>query len=237
MEKESPNKKDGNYDPKATNPKDAIGGSKLPLDLVPDTGIAYAALAFLEGALKYGKFNWRISGVRWSVYEAALKRHMMKVKEGEWQDPITGVPHIGSMLACLMIAADAYENGMLIDDRPPSMKEASHFIDYMPNKVARLKEVFAKYNPHQYTIKDTFNVERTGEPINKGSKQEAIPEAAPREDVQSLPGWDGRYVVQRGEIRPLGGVEVAAEDFKTFDCGHPGCPVCPSKRLAKEPSH
>lgn len=232
MEKKSPNaEKSGSYDPKATNPKDAIGGSKLPLDLVPDTGIAYAALAFLEGALKYGKFNWRISGVRWSVYESALKRHMIKVKEGEWNDPVTGVPHIGSMLACLMIAADAYENGMMIDDRPPSMNDASHFIDYMPNKVARLKEVFAKYDPKQYTIRDT-NVKWTGDAADTRSFQKASPGPAPRENVQPIQGRNGGHVVQRGEIRHMDRVEMAGEDSNTYDCGDPSCPVCPTSRLA-----
>lgn len=207
---QSPNlQPSGKYDPKASNPKDIIGTGKLPLDLVPDTGIVYAALAFLEGALKYGKFNWRIAGVRWSVYEAALKRHMVKVKEGEWKDPVTGVPHIGSMLACLMILADAAENGKLIDDRPPSMLTASDFVDSTVKDVAQLKRVFAKHDPKQYTIEDTEYVEGSGEPADSVGPQTAASVVALREDAQSLPGRDGRRVVLGPESGSVGGVEMA----------------------------
>ena len=47
---------------KPTNPKDAIGAAKLPLHLVPDTLRIYAAMAFAEGASKYGAYNWRAAG-------------------------------------------------------------------------------------------------------------------------------------------------------------------------------
>ena len=142
---------------KDTNPKDAIGMTKLPVHLVPDTAIAYMALAFLEGALKYGKYNWRVAGVRWSIYEDAFERHRMKVANGEWADPKTGVPHLASMMACLAIILDAHTCGMLTDDRPPSCLQVSSLIDSMAGDVARLKDVFKEFNPHQYTIKDTPN--------------------------------------------------------------------------------
>jgi hypothetical protein len=151
----SSNIKDGVYDAKATNPKDAIGGTKLPLDLVPDTAIMYMALAFLEGALKYGKYNWRVAGVRWSIYESAFERHRMKLRQGEWADPKTKVPHIASMMACLAIIIDAKTCGKLVDDRPPSCLQVSSVIDGMADDVAHLKEVFKDFNPHQYTIEDT----------------------------------------------------------------------------------
>jgi len=57
---------------KPTNPKDALAVSKLPLHLVPDTVKLYAALAFAEGAAKYGGYNWRVAGVHASVYRSAL---------------------------------------------------------------------------------------------------------------------------------------------------------------------
>jgi hypothetical protein len=151
----SSNIKDGEYDSKATNPKDAIGGTKLPLDLVPDTAVMYMALAFLEGALKYGKYNWRIAGVRWSIYEAAFERHRMKLRQGEWADAKTKVPHMASMMACLAIILDAKACGKLVDDRPPSCLQVSSMIDDMVQDVAHLKDVFKDFNPHQYTIEDT----------------------------------------------------------------------------------
>lgn len=145
-------------DGKDTNPKDTIGATKLPLDLVPDTAIAYMALAFLEGALKYGRYNWRVAGVRWSIYQSAFERHRMKVANGEWADPKTKVPHLASMMACLAIILDAHTCGKLIDDRPPRCLPVSGLIDGMAHDVAYLKELFKDCTPHQYTIEDSTDV-------------------------------------------------------------------------------
>lgn len=49
---------------KPTNPKDAIGSSKLPLHLWPTTATVVGCMALLDGALKYGRSNWRPGGVR-----------------------------------------------------------------------------------------------------------------------------------------------------------------------------
>jgi hypothetical protein len=104
---------------KETNPKDAIGSSKLPLNLVPDSLLIYASTAFAEGASKYSGFNWRIAGVRASVYKAAHDRHMSKWWNGEDCDQATGVKHLASAIACLGIILDAELLGKLNDDRPP----------------------------------------------------------------------------------------------------------------------
>lgn len=204
---------------KATNPKDALGVGRLPLDLIPDTGLAYAALAFLEGALKYGKFNWRVAGVRWSVYEAALKRHLQKLKEGEWADPKTRVPHLGSMVACLLIIADAQAQGKFIDDRPPSFEDASEFIDLFTEDVAHLKKLFKDYNPKQYTIEDTRYEQGARESTDSGSPQVPLERSVPREDAQSLPGRDTGRLVFQFQGGPVGGVEVVKFDTFTEKAG------------------
>jgi len=139
---------------KHTNPKDRIGSSKLPLDLVPDTIKVYASLAFLEGALKYGTCNWRAVGVRSSIYKAAAERHLMKWWNGEDYDPKTGVPHLASAIACLGIILDAELCGKLTDDRPPSAP-MSDLIDDYSNVVVGLKELFNDHNPRHYTIQDS----------------------------------------------------------------------------------
>lgn len=139
---------------KDTNPKDAIGQGKLPLHLIPGTAKAYMATAFLEGALKYGKYNWRISGVRASIYLDALERHIEKWKNGEDCDPVTKVHHLASAMACLAIILDAGVCGKLTDDRPPRAP-TSAIIDRMAQEVARLKELFADHDPHHCTIEDS----------------------------------------------------------------------------------
>lgn len=106
---------------KDSNPKDAAATGRLPLHLVPDTLVIYAAMAFAEGDSKYIGYNFRIAGVRVSVYVAALRRHLMRYVNGEWADKKTGVPHLGSVAACTGILIDGHVLGIIIDDRPPGV--------------------------------------------------------------------------------------------------------------------
>lgn len=142
---------------KPSNPKDIVGSRKGPLELVPDTIEVMAVEAFLEGALKYGRYNWRICGVRASIYYAATKRHLKKWWNGQNADPLTRVGHLKSVLACVGIMLDAELYGMLEDDRPPcpDPDAFARMLDDMEVQVAHLKALFAKENPRQYTIKDT----------------------------------------------------------------------------------
>lgn len=146
-------------DSKPFNPKDLIGCTKAPVGQVPDTAIAVESLAYLEGALKYGQYNWRISGVRVSIYYDAAKRHLAKWFNGEECDPVTEVPHLASVRACIGIIIDAKACGKLIDDRPPSV-DVSTLIDDLSPGVVHLSELFKDYGPHQYTIADTLEGEQ-----------------------------------------------------------------------------
>jgi len=142
-------------DSKPTNPKDAIGSTKLSMGLVPDSLRAFAALAFTEGALKYGRYNWRLAGVRSSIYRDAIDRHLSAWWNGEDTDPGTGIPHLASVLACVGIILDADVSDTLTDDRPPRQPMLKPLIDAMSDDVARLKGIHADKHPYQYTIKDT----------------------------------------------------------------------------------
>jgi len=150
-------------DVKPSNPKQAFGDTKLPVFLVPDVVQMYASLAFLEGALKYGQYNWRAAGVRVSTYISALERHMAKFKNGEWAAQDTGVPHLASALACIGIILDAYHLGKLTDDRPPASPMADIIENELASKIPRLKELFGDRNPKQWTIADNIgNDQDTG---------------------------------------------------------------------------
>jgi hypothetical protein len=140
----------GSADLKPTNPKDAIGTSKLPLDLVPDTMEVFAATAFAEGALKYGSTNWRVAGVRASIYYAAMKRHMKKWWNGENCDKDSKVHHLASVMACAAIVLDAEVVGMLTDDRPPKA-DITSLIDSLESTVKHLKELHKDKNPVHHT--------------------------------------------------------------------------------------
>lgn len=138
---------------KPTNPKDSIGVSKLNLDLVPDTLEAYAALAFIEGASKYGSYNWRSAGVRASIYHAAAKRHLKKWWNGEWADKQTSVPHLSSVLACIGIILDAKVAGKLTDDRPPAL-DMDNLITQLEEIASKVKALNSDKNPHHHTELD-----------------------------------------------------------------------------------
>ena len=139
---------------KATNPKEAVGSAKLDFSLVPATAVAHMAVAFTEGALKYGAYNWRASGVRASTYYAALQRHVKKWWNGENRDPKTRVHHLANALACLAILLDAELCEMLNDDRPP-IADISKLLAELEATSAHLKEMSQGLNPHHHTARDT----------------------------------------------------------------------------------
>lgn len=102
-----------------TNPKDLLGIKKVPMEVIPDPGLVHTAMAFAEGANKYGSYNWRSNPVKKSIYIAACRRHLMQYWNGEQYDVESGVHNLGHAIACLMIILDAEAIGNIIDDAPP----------------------------------------------------------------------------------------------------------------------
>lgn len=139
---------------KPTNPKDLIGSDKVPFHLWPEIASAYGALGLLEGALKYGRGNFRAIGVRASIYYDAARRHLAKWFEGEEADPDSGLPHLAHALACLAILVDAEATGKLTDDRAYPGGYAEKLAELTPH-VARMKAKYAERSPKHYTIKDS----------------------------------------------------------------------------------
>ena len=104
---------------KPSNPKDSVGIKKVPFSTIPAPVIAELGLAMLEGALKYGRHNYRTTGVRGSVYYDAVLRHLTQWWEGADIDPDSGLPHIVKAIACLVVLRDGQLMGNWSDDRPP----------------------------------------------------------------------------------------------------------------------
>lgn len=138
---------------KPSNPKDCLGSLKVPLHLWPETATVMGSLGLLDGALKYGRANFRVIGIRYSIYIDALRRHVNALFEGEDLDPDSGLPHEAHALACLAIIIDAKAAGKLTDDRQVS-GGYRHLIDELTPHVARLKQQYASRNPKHYTIAD-----------------------------------------------------------------------------------
>lgn len=106
---------------KETNPKDACGVRKAPTHFIPNGVIYELGLAMLEGALKYGGHNYRVAGVRASIYYDACRRHLDAFWEGVDIDPGSGLPHIVKAIACLAVLRDSQHMGNWTDDRPPRL--------------------------------------------------------------------------------------------------------------------
>jgi len=134
---------------KESNPKDAVGTKKVPFSTISAPVVAEVGLAMLEGALKYGRHNYRAIGVRASVYYDACIRHLSAYWEGEDIDPDSGLPHIIKAIACLVVLRDSQLMGNSVDDRPPS--HASGWQKELNQKAAELIEKYP--NPVEAFIK------------------------------------------------------------------------------------
>ena len=105
---------------KDTNPKDAVGTKKWrQYCTVPTTIIWELGVAMLEGARKYGRHNYRVAGVRASVYIDAAKGHIDQWWEGEDTDEDSKLNHIIKAIASLAVLRDAMIQDRWVDDRPP----------------------------------------------------------------------------------------------------------------------
>lgn len=136
---------------KPSNPKDVVGIKKAPLSVVPMPVVAEMGLGMMEGALKYGRHNYRAVGVRSSVYFDATMRHLISWWEGEDVDPDSGMSHIAKALCSLAVLRDAQIQGKAEDDRPPI---SAKFYEELNEKAAKLMDRYGDRNPKHYTNKD-----------------------------------------------------------------------------------
>lgn len=103
---------------KSTNPKDILAVGRVPLWLIPPPAKVHQALAHLDGAKKYGPYNWREEGVSFMQYVSAAQRHVDDLIDGEDYAHDSHVHHAGHAIATLNIILDSIALGNLIDDRP-----------------------------------------------------------------------------------------------------------------------
>lgn len=136
---------------KDTNPKDPLGTKKwrqyctVPLTIIWELGVA-----MLEGARKYGRHNYRVTGVRASVYVDAIKGHIDQYWEGEDIDPESGLHHLTKAMGSLAVLRDAQINNMCKDDRPPKIdinrirKELQASVDDIFERYPECKKPFTE---------------------------------------------------------------------------------------------
>jgi hypothetical protein len=107
------------------NPKDKIGATKIDFTLCPVSARIAWALAQMDGATKYGPYNWRVEAVQLRTYLAAAERHLACVLEGETYARDSQIQHLGHVMACAAIMIDAMSQEKFVDDRPINGKGAN----------------------------------------------------------------------------------------------------------------
>ena len=126
---------------KATNPKDKIGSRKWRVrSCVPIRVLWELGIALLEGGYKYGRHNYRVMGVRASVYYDAAAGHIDQWWEGEDIDPDSGLNHVIKAIASLTVLRDSMMEGNWVDDRPPKVKNLPSLRQRLQVAVDNLRE-------------------------------------------------------------------------------------------------
>lgn len=133
---------------KPSNPKDAVGIKKVGMSCLPFRVLWECGVGMTEGALKYGRHNYRGVGVRHSVYFDATLRHLGSWWEGEDLDTDSGLSHITKAIISLMVLRDSMIQGNDVDDRPIGTPFDLKFLN---EQVERLMEMHKDKSPHHYT--------------------------------------------------------------------------------------
>lgn len=135
-------------DVKDTNPKDAVGIRKWrQFTTVPFTVLWELGVAMLEGARKYGRHNYRIAGVRSSVYVDAAMGHLSCYWEGEDIDELSGLHHVTKAIASLTVLRDSMIQDKYVDDRPPKTKNLEKVKANLQKIVDRMFEEIPEAQP------------------------------------------------------------------------------------------
>ena len=106
---------------KKTNPKEIAAAQKprfysgMPANVTREVSVG-----LMEGAMKYGKHNFRKSRIKSSLYIDATIGHINDYWEGEDIDPESNLHHITKAIGSLYVLRDAQMRDMCEDDRPPT---------------------------------------------------------------------------------------------------------------------
>jgi len=125
-----------------SDPKATLGVHKFPMSAVPACVMGEVGVAMLEGALKYGAFNYRKTGIEASTYYDAVNRHIKAWWEGEDFDVDSGMNHITKAIATLIVMRDSMINDKLTDNRPPRVKAG--WVEELNQKTKELLEKYGK---------------------------------------------------------------------------------------------
>jgi hypothetical protein len=125
------------------NPKTTLGQHKPGTFKTPPIPLYLYSLAHLQGALKYGHYNWRDDPISISTYADAAKRHIDLFVEGQKNASDTGIHNLAHAMTCLSILIDAEFHGCLIDDRKGYREEKGIALTAIPEPVKSREEAIA----------------------------------------------------------------------------------------------
>ena len=125
--------------PVGSNPKDKFGSLKVSYSKLPAAGVVHGSHAMMDGARKYGPYNWRDNAVIADIYVDAAKRHLDCWYEGQECAEDSKVHHLGHVIACCSILLDALYTGNLIDNRP-KVRDPNAFAKLLDDISLKIKE-------------------------------------------------------------------------------------------------
>lgn len=202
---------------KDTNPKDAIGVRKWrQFFVVPRQVLWEVGVGMLEGALKYGRHNYRASGVRASVYCDAAMGHIEQFIEGEDVDKDSGLSHVTKAICSLVVLRDAMLNDFWQDDRPPKIKDMDALRDRLQKTVEGNFERYKDKNPHHYAHlgdgapyrQEVIEVEPNAHEWEAEAARVFYDGPTPSEHVITLPGVTSQAVAEALSKMNVSGVRV-----------------------------
>ena len=192
---------------KQSNPKDAIGSKKVPYSTLSAPVLAEVGLGMLDGACKYGRHNYRVIGVRASVYYDATLRHLTGWWEGEDCDPDAPIEisHVSKAISSLMVLRDAMINDNWTDDRPPKSPEG--WLEELNSKTKDLLEKFP--NPVEPYTEKSFSAKKSidsspaedGDFLDKNGLVIAVGDRVtynPSQVRSNYSGLEGKIVIHNG---------------------------------------
>jgi len=93
-------------------------GTKIDTDLVPFELIVAAAVGLGLGEYKYAARNFE-KGLSYRSLINSLERHCKALKDGEYADADTGIPHYMLIASSTAMLVHNIMQGVIIDDRAP----------------------------------------------------------------------------------------------------------------------
>lgn len=136
------------------NPKTQFGVAKPGDWATPPIPYYEYSLAHLQGALKYGPFNWRDDPISMSTYIDAMERHIKLLKEGQDRASDTGIHHLGHIMTDASIVLDALYHGTLIDDRKVNKQNSGNILEkYLEDTQPLVKRIRQDWTGHAESLK------------------------------------------------------------------------------------